>query len=127
MRAAQVVHNQPWFVVKILQTVVSEDEEETKMHRTMLFSGIGDVDDFMRYKSGEVFIVDAAFIVTPAHMNGTNGWKMDRLSAVWVAKEPRAPTQVAQIYETCEGVSYGISALETPVEELLNKTLRMTF
>ena len=125
--AAQVVHNQPWFVVKIVHIDRSDEEGETRTHRTMLFSNIADVEDIMRYGAAEQLVIDAVLIVTPSYVNGTNSWKMDRLSAVWVAKEPLASTQVAQIYETSEGVSYAVSSLETPVEALLDKTLRMTF
>ncbi|MDO8777845.1 MAG: hypothetical protein Q7K57_55825 [Burkholderiaceae bacterium] len=125
--AAQLVHNQPWFVVKIVHIDRSDDEGEMRVHRTMLFSDIADVEDIMRYGTAEQLVIDAVLIVTPSYLNGTNSWKMDRLSAVWVAKEPRAPTQAAQIYETSEGTIYSISALDTPVGELLNKTLRLTF
>ena len=126
-RVAQVVINQPWFVVKIVHTDISDEEGETKTHRTMLFSSIADLDDTLCGKAGEVLTVAAVSIVTPAYMNNTDGWKMERLCAVWTAKEPRMPTQAVHIFETAEGSLYSTSALDTPVGEFRSKVLRIAF
>ncbi|AYQ27475.1 hypothetical protein DT070_05175 [Polaromonas sp. SP1] len=126
-RVAQVVINQPWFVVKAVHTERCEEGEETRTHRTMLFSSIVDIDDAMRGKTAHVLQVAAAFIVTPAYMNNTDGWKMERLSAVWTAKEPREPTQTVHIFETVEGNAYSTSALDTSVGELRYRMLRLVF
>ncbi|WP_228778573.1 MULTISPECIES: hypothetical protein [unclassified Polaromonas] len=93
----------------------------------MLFSSIVDIDDAMRGKTAHVLQVAAAFIVTPAYMNNTDGWKMERLSAVWTAKEPREPTQTVHIFETVEGNAYSTSALDTSVGELRYRMLRLVF
>jgi hypothetical protein len=125
--AAQVVHNQPWFVVKIIQTIALDNEEKTLTHRTILFSSIGDVDELMQDETSDRFTVDSVSIVTPSYMNGTKGWKMECLRAVWTAKEPLVPTQAVQIYETVEGSFYSTSALETPVEKLCRKAIKLAF
>ena len=126
-RVAQVVINQPWFVLKTLHTERFDEGEESTTHRTMLFSSIVDVDDSIRGKTNQRLKVAAAFIVTPAHMNDTDGWMMERLCAVWTAKEPHKPTQRVYIFETAEGNRYSTSALDTPVEELRYKMLRLVF
>jgi hypothetical protein len=126
-RVAQVVINQPWFVVKSVHIERSDEGEEITTHRTMLFSSIVDVDDSIRGKTNERLKVAAAFIVTPAYMNGTDVWKMERLCAVWTAKEPHEPAQAVHIFETAESNLYSTSALDTPVGELRYRMLRLVF
>jgi hypothetical protein len=46
---------------------------------------------------------------------------------VWRAEEPSALGQLADIYETAEGVTYADSMLATPLKRLRKKVLHHTF
>lgn len=71
--------------------------------------------------------LDSVFIVTPGHVNGTNQWRMEPLRNVWRAEEPSEPGQMAEIYETAEGVTYVDSMLATPAKRFGKKVLHRTF
>jgi hypothetical protein len=123
----QVVLNQPWFIAKIIYTDDSDAEGETRSSREMLFANIRDIEAIKLHEEEARITVDSVFVVTPAQVNGTGQLKMERLSAHWVAHEPLHPAMTANIYETYDGNRYGLSSLGTPVRDLLDQALQLTF
>ncbi len=93
----------------------------------MLMSNISDVEALTQLDVASPLQLDSVFIVTPGHFNGTSQWKMEPLRAVWRAEEPSALGQLADIYETAEGVTYADSMLATPLKRLRKKVLHHTF
>jgi len=121
--AAKLALNVPWFLVSICRPEPFNDDEPIEIRETMMFADVRDVAGLIdACAKGELKLV-AAHVVTPAHVNGSNGWRMDQLRAVWHAREPMAPQQNVVIYETLGGACYGKSSLETPLEALANRTL----
>ena len=122
-RVTKLALNVPWFLVSICRPEPFDDDEPIEIRETMMLADVRDVAGLIdACAKGELKFV-AAYVVTPAHVNGSSEWKMDQLRAVWVAGEPMAPQQNVVIYETLGGACYGRSSLETPLEALANRTL----
>jgi hypothetical protein len=124
--AAELALERPWFLVSISQPD-SIDDDSFRVSRTMLMSNISDVEALTKLDVASRLQLDSVFIVTPGHFNGTSQWKMEPLRAVWRAEEPSALGQLADIYETAEGVTYADSMLATPLRRLRKKVLHHTF
>ena len=125
-RAAELALQRPWFLVSISQPD-SIDDDSFRVSRTMLVSNIADVEGLAQMEVTTQLQLDSVFIVTPGHFNGTSQWKMEPLRAIWRAEEPSEVGQLADIYETAEGVTYADSMLATPVKRLHKKVLHRTF
>ena len=125
-KAAELALQRPWFLVSISQPD-SIDDDSFRVSRTMLVSNIADVEGLAQMGGANQLQLDSVFIVTPGHFNGTSQWKMEPLRAVWRAEEPSEFGQLADIYETAEGVTYVDSMLDTPVRRLREKILLRTF
>lgn len=125
-KAAELALQRPWFLVSISQPD-SIDDDSFRVSRTMLVSNIADVEGLTQMEVPSQLQLDSVFIVTPGHFNGTSQWKMEALRAVWRAEEPSALGQLADIYETAEGVTYADSMLATPVKRLKKMVLHHTF
>jgi phage terminase large subunit-like protein len=93
----------------------------------MLLSNVKDIERMAHRETRAPLHFESVLIITPGDLNGTSGWKMEPLHAVWFAEEPSAAGQVAEIYETTAGVKYARSMHETPIKELLNETLQFRF
>lgn len=125
-RAAELALQRPWFLVSISHPDSVEDDS-FRVRRTMLMSNISDVEALTQDDAASQLQLESVFIVTPGHFNGTGQWRMEPLRTVWRAEEPSGPGQLADIYETAEGVTYADSMLATPVKRLRKKVLHCTF
>ena len=125
--AAEVALQHPWFLVTFRQKEPIDDVDAIEIKRTMLLADVADVECLAQQEAGGLQQFESAQVVTPGHLNGTDGWKMDPLAAVWTAEEPAEPGQAVEILETRAGVKYARSMLETPIGELRNQTLRCRF
>ena len=122
--AAELALQHPWFLVTFRQTQSIDDGNAFEANRTMLLSNVRDVESLAQQETGGPLHFECAHVITPGHLNGTDGWKMEPLNAVWMAEEPSVAGQLAEIYETRAGVKYVRSMLETPIEELRNAIVR---
>lgn len=90
---------------------------------TVMFSRIEEVERMMAAHALGQLEIDAILVVTPSHLNETHSWKMEPLKAVWMAEELSVPgVQVAEIYETGDGVKYHRYGMAS--EKLSNPVLR---
>jgi len=126
-KAAELALQRLWFLVSISQPDSIDDSESFPASRTLLISSIADVEQFAEPQACSQIHLDAVYIVTPGHVNGSHRWKMDALRAVWRAEEPSAPGQLADIYETAGGKTYVDSTLGTSAMHLRKKVLHRTF
>ena len=125
--AAELALCRPWFLVKFRYTQETDDTDTFEMTRTMLLSNLTDVELWALQEQGGSMQLESVLLVSPGHLNGTDDWKMEPLSAIWTAEEPSTGGQIVDIYETRAGVKYVHSMLETQIEELRNETLRFRF
>jgi len=125
-KAAELALHRLWFLVSISEPD-SDDGDSFPASRTLLISNIADVEQFATPQVASKLQLDAVYIVTPGHVNGSHQWKMEALRAVWRAEEPSAPGQLAAIYETAEGKTYVDSMLGTSTRHLRKKVLHHTF
>lgn len=125
-RATELALQRPWFLVSISQTE-GIDDDALRVSRTMLVSNISDVEGLAQMEVAPRLQLDSVFIITPGVFNGTSQWKMEPLRAVWKAEEPLQLGQLADIYETAEGMTYADSLLATPVNGFAQKVLHRTF
>ncbi|WP_296699197.1 hypothetical protein [Rhodoferax sp.] len=125
--AAELALCRPWFLVTFLHTESIDGEDAFSRTRTMLLSNVEDVESMAQQETGGSLQFESVQVITPGHLNGTGGWKMEPLDSVWTAEEPSVAGQVVEIYETKAGVKYAVSMLGTPVDELRKETLWLRF
>ncbi|MFC5521790.1 hypothetical protein [Polaromonas jejuensis] len=106
--------HQIWFIASCVQEV-GTGEDAYEIGRTLFLSGKLQLEELL--ESGAR--LEAAYIVTPAHINGGNGWHMEPLARIWNAAEPDTECQRAHVFETVSGQRYTDSMLGTPWEALL--------
>ena len=107
-----------------------EDGVDAFANSTMLLSRLQDLEALAKQVSTGRAQLESAMVVTPGHINGTASWKMERLVAVWDAKEPDTSSEVEEtvvIYETQAGALYFWSLFRTPIEQLVQRTVRCRF
>lgn len=125
-KAAELVLQQTWFLVNFEQ--VDNSEEDGFAHeRTMLFTDFQSVEQLIDVSPEEGIHLRSVHILTPGHVNGTNSWKMDRLGAVWLGKEPTSEYIPMNIFETTAGDKYSASFVGLPAEELQIESLKFSF
>ena len=126
--AAELALSNPWFLVRFRITETAEGEDACPRTRTMLLTDVQDVESMAKNEPDEPLLqLESVQIVSPGHLNGTEGWKMEPLTAVWTAEEPSDARHLVHIYEIEGGVRYATSGLETPIDELRNETLWLQF
>ncbi len=103
-----------WFVVTSTETE-SIEGETYKLQRTWLLSHPLQLRTFL--EAGNE--VNDILIVTPSYANGSDGWRMDRLSRVWHANEPDDNVANTYVFETSTGRRFSNSAARTPVEDMV--------
>lgn len=121
--AAKLALHVPWFLVRFSQTEETDGGENIEFHETVMLTDVRDVACLVHSRAEGVLKSATAYVITPGHVNGTNDWKMESLKAVWMASEPNTPERAVMILETLEGLRYGMSSVETPLEALCNWTL----
>lgn len=120
--AAEVSLQTIWFLMA-LRFVDRSGKVPYEFGKTLLLSNVDQVAHFLTRDDPDIS-VSSAYIVTPGHVNASQGWGMDELVKVWNAQEPDATEQHVTVYETLSGKRYCDSFLETPVNELINQSLR---
>lgn len=125
--AAELALCHPWFLVTFRHTQETDATDTLEITRTILLSNVTDVEHWAHQEQGGSMQLESVLLVSPGHLNGTDGWRMEPLSAVWTAEEPSTGGQMVDIYETRAGVKYVHSMLGTQIGELHNETLRFRF
>jgi hypothetical protein len=125
--AVELALHKPWFVVAVCENESTDKGDELCRMKTVLVDNVSDVQNLAEQDADAAPQLESAQIVTPGHINGTGAWKMELLSAVWVADEPAAPGRIVEICETATGAKYVTSSCTTPLCELENLTLRYRF
>ncbi|MGB4782667.1 MAG: hypothetical protein WBH61_11650, partial [Candidatus Methylomirabilis sp.] len=92
--AAELALCRPWFLVTFRHTQVTDGANAFEMTRTMLLSNVKDIESWAQQENGGSMQLESVLLVSPGPLNGTQGWKMEPLSAVWTAEEPSAEGQV---------------------------------
>lgn len=62
--------------------------------------------------------VRAVSLVSPPWVNGSDGWKLERLNEIWRGREPLNSDSEAEIYVVTGGARYVVSRYETPEARL---------
>lgn len=120
--ATELAINKPWFIAKVLDTE-GTGENTNEYGRTLLLSNIKQIRQLLEKPSDAMPRLLKVDIVTPDYVNGSQGWKIDRLIKVWSALEPQAELQRALVYETDSQVCYCESLLDTEIADLHVDTL----
>jgi hypothetical protein len=110
--AVELAVSVPWFMVQLRKNSTLKETSD------MLLSGVDDLLKLMETQVSDECEVTSVSLVSPAHMNGGTGWKLEPLAALWEAEEPDAEGQTADVYELTSGTCYARSALGTPLDSL---------
>ena len=93
----------PWFHV----TYTTTSEEEHQFTQSLMLADVLQLVDL--YKRAEVDI-DFVDIVSPGYINGTERWKMEPLSKVWLKPDEKYSDQFEHVFELINGVQYRFMA-----------------
>jgi len=106
----------PWFLVQVERA----DEAQDAGHEVKKSFIVPEerVLDLVRLQGAPRVWIESISIISPGHMNGSEGWQMNTLAAIWTAVEPDAPSQHANVYELDDGRRYVRSALGTTLSSL---------
>lgn len=110
--AIELAMSVPWFMVQLRKRSTQKETSD------MLLAGVQDLLKLMETQASEECEVTSVSLVSPAHMNGGTGWKLEPLAALWSAEEPDAEGQTADVFELASGACYARSALGTPLDSL---------
>ncbi len=102
----------PWFLVQLRKNSAPQETSD------MLLPGVDELLRFVEMQSSEDCVLTSVSLISPAHVNGGTGWKLEPLAALWEAEEPDAEGQMADVYELASGAYYARSALGTPLDSL---------
>ena len=106
----------PW--LHVVYSLSYEEEGERYSLREMMFlTQVGQLQQ-LQETGAQIVAID---LMSPGHLNGTDGWKLEALAEIWEGAVPKTEGQVAQVYVLKNGTRYVDSALDTPESELLNK------
>jgi len=129
-RAAEIALFKPWYLVSILQKEVPnnkvDDEDVYEATRSILVADIHDLLPLLERENGDRTSLESVHVVTPAYMNGSGGWQMDRLVAIWRTKDTVGGEPVdlsVEILETVGGKLYPTFPMEKIVETRDDLTL----
>jgi hypothetical protein len=78
-------------------------EEGTKHTNTFCFSEASQLQNISLEKNIKLKFVD---LVSPYYMNGTERWKMEPLSEIWLQANQEYPDNFEYVYLLKNGVSY---------------------
>lgn len=117
--AVEVELQQPWYLIEVESRV--DEPNGSTMRRTLLSCRLQDVIDASRQRGGSNASMKSVCLVSPRAMNKTQGWRMERLRAIWSATEPSSPDRHAQILEVDDGKMYVLSLLDTKLEDLVDR------
>lgn len=123
-RAAEIALFKPWYLVSILQREMPDDkvddaEDAYEATRSILVADIHDLLPLLEKDSGDRTALESVHVVTPAYLNGSGGWQMDRLVAIWHTKDSVDGESVdlnVEILETVGGKLYPAFPMEKIVE-----------
>lgn len=110
--AVELAMSVPWFLVQLRKNPALRETSD------MLLPGVQELLRLVEMQSIEECELTSVSLVSPAHMNGGTGWKLEPLAALWEAEEPDAEGQMADVYELASGAYYARSALGTPLDSL---------
>ena len=116
-----------WWYVKLrlhiqwFHLVCEYTYEDGVQSSDMLF--LDQIEHLLELNSIQTIKILQADLVSPGHLNGSDRWKMEPLSEIWVGYEPEIECgQEAYIYVLENGSQYVYSALGTKEQDLLNKS-----
>lgn len=123
-RAAEIALFKPWYLVSILQrempdSKVDDAEDEYEATRSILVADIRDLLPLLARGNVDRTTLESVHVVTPAYLNGSGGWQMDRLVAIWRAQDTVDGEPVdlnVEILETVGGKLYPTFPMEKIVE-----------
>lgn len=115
--ATELGTNQIWFIATISQ-VAGPGNDIFEFRRTLFLSDFDQVLQCIEALQTPQQRLISVNVVTPASINGSKDWKIDRLARVLRASEPDNPSQLVQIYETSNGERYSHSMMETSTQDL---------
>lgn len=125
--ATELGLQQIWFLAH-LEEVDTEDGDGYASNRTMLLSDFQSIEHFLQSSHDGKVRLKSVHILTPGHVNGSDGWQMDRLRAVWQGREMLDEHPIpTDIFETVSGKKYPASFCGLSVEELAGDTLKFRF
>lgn len=122
--AAELGVQQSWFLAQLEESDAQKGDGHASIRTIFLFD-FTSVEHFLHSNQDDRIRLKSVHIVTPGHVNGSNGWQMDQLRAVWQGREVIDEHEVpTNIFETVSGRKYPATYCGATVEELAGDTLK---
>lgn len=102
--AAEVVLNRIWYLASFAQRDSADSQVE--FERTLLFSDFWGIENLLQADRDVGINLKSVHVITPSCLNGTDAWKMERVSSVWSAVSSAPSTIPIDILETFDGNKY---------------------
>jgi hypothetical protein len=125
--ATELALHQNWFLALFEQTEAAEGGDGFSCERTMLFTDFRSVEQLIDSGQDSGIRLKSLHILTPAHVNGTDSWKMDQIGAVWLGREPHPEYIPLDVFETTTGEKYSASLMGLPGDELQIESIKFNF
>ena len=119
--------NISWFLVKFRSHTQPDDGPPIDSFRTLLMLDLSSLESSLTPRSDSKLQVESVQMVSPITGDGMTPWRIDALAAVWSAEDASAPGQLVDVYVTTNGADLTHSMVETPINALTKKKLRMSF
>lgn len=122
--STELALEQIWFLVHLEETDFTNGSDFS-CNRTVLLFDFRSVERLILSREHTNVQLRSVHIVTPAHVNGSDSWKMDQLRAVWHGREQVEQFEVPMnIFETISGRKYPSSFSALSIDELSTGTLK---
>lgn len=124
--SVELVLSRPWFLVSFTETSAdsySEIDDDLPHSRTILTYGIGSVENLVQSNANGARSFESVQMCTPDHMNGTGGWLLETLDAVYTAHHPDYPAHTIDVFVTTEGKRYPSCSLGIGADNLTLREL----
>jgi hypothetical protein len=115
----------PWFLVQIMHP--GDDRDVEHEPKKSFIVPEERVLDLVRLQNVPRLWIESISIISPGYMNGSAGWQMNPLAAIWTASEPDEPSHEATLYELDDGRRYVQSAFGTALKSLVQPVLVADF
>lgn len=113
----ELTHPKAWFMVSFRE-FESDSHDSFSICRTLFVERAESILKFAQLNRHGPVEIELVQIITPAHMNGTNHWKIELLESVMAAKQPGAEGWTAHVFVTQDGNKYCDSMLETAIADM---------
>lgn len=121
--AVEVALHMPFFWVQFGQKETPDDDLE--IVRTWLLSTSVELESLLAQHQRQEVQLKTVSLVTPGYINGSDGWKLEPLKAIWSCVSASTPELSIGLYEVESGHRYPEPGMEVCEQTLKSAKVRI--